>query len=153
MGDAPRPIMLSEERPLFALRWTAAEPGSFQFPFLDLDRARNWQEFTAALARFPGPGQNFVYADMDGNIGYHAAGMLPIRKNYDGDVPVDGSSGDYEWQATFLSISCPRPTIPRRAGSSPPIRIRFRRIIRIGCTADFAAPYRSLEIRSLLHGS
>ena len=47
--------------------------------------------------RYPGPGQNFVYADVDGNIGYQAAGMLPIRKNYDGDVPVDGASGDFEW--------------------------------------------------------
>src|SRR6202011_789615 len=86
-----------ENNRLFALQW-AAEFGSFQFPFLDLNRAGNWQEFTAALARFPGPGQNFVYADVGGNIGYHAAGRLPIRKSYDGDVPADGSSGDYEWQ-------------------------------------------------------
>ena len=34
---------------------------------------------------------------MDGNIGYHAAGKLPIRRNYSGDVPVDGSSGEFEW--------------------------------------------------------
>ena len=72
---------------------------AFQFPFLDLDRARNWKEFTAALARFPGPGQNFVYADVDGNIGYHATGRLPIRPaNCGGDVPADGASGDCEWQ-------------------------------------------------------
>ena len=92
------PISISEQGRFLALRWSAAEPGSFQFPFLDLNRARNWQEFTAAIARFAGPGQNFVYADVDGNIGYHATGKLPIRKNYDGDVPVDGSSGDYEWE-------------------------------------------------------
>ena len=69
----------------------------FQFPFLAIDRARNWSEFTGALSNYLGPGQNFVYADVDGNIGYQAAGKLPIRKNYYGDVPVDGSSGDYEW--------------------------------------------------------
>jgi penicillin amidase len=56
------------------MRWVAAEPGIFQFPILDIDRADNWQEFTAAISRFPGPGSNFVYADVDGNIGYHAAG-------------------------------------------------------------------------------
>jgi len=80
-----------------AMRWTADEPGAVCFPMLDLDRARDWPEFVAALARFPGPAQNFVYADTAGHIGYHVAGRLPIRKNYVGDVPVDGSSGDYEW--------------------------------------------------------
>ena len=68
-----------------------------QYPFIDIDRAQNWQEFTAAIARLPGPGSNFVYADVDGNIGYHAAGALPRRHNYRGDVPVDGSSGNFEW--------------------------------------------------------
>ena len=52
---------------------------AFEFPFLEIDRARNWKEFTAAIARLPGPGQNFVYADVDGNIGYHATGRMPIR--------------------------------------------------------------------------
>ena len=47
-----------------------------QFPVLDIDRARNWDEFNAALKSFPGPAQNFVYADVDGNIGYHAAGRF-----------------------------------------------------------------------------
>ena len=80
-----------------ALRWVAAEPGFVQYPILDIDRAQNWAQFTAALARLPGPGSNFVYADADGNIGYHAAGKLPMRRGYAGDVPVDGSSGDFEW--------------------------------------------------------
>lgn len=91
------PVIVSDENEQLALRWTAAEPGMFQFPFLAIDRARNWSEFTGALSNYLGPGQNFVYADVDGNIGYQAAGKLPIRKNYYGDVPVDGSSGDYEW--------------------------------------------------------
>lgn len=75
------PVFVNDEGQSYALRWTAADPGIAQYPFLDLDRAGNWGEFTAALARFPGPGQNFVYADVEGNIGYHAAGRLPIRKN------------------------------------------------------------------------
>jgi len=92
------PLLINDAKEHLALRWAAAEPRAFQFPFPQLNRAGNWQEFTAALARFPGPGQNFVYADVDGNIGYHATGLLPIRKNYAGDVPVDGSSGNFEWQ-------------------------------------------------------
>ena len=97
------------------MRWAAAEPGSFQFPFLDLNRARNWSEFTAALARFPGPGQNFVYADVDGNIGYHATGRLPIRPaNCAGRrARRTARRGDCEWQG-FIAFerSAPVLTIP-----------------------------------------
>src|SRR5450755_1257309 len=91
-------MMHNEGNRVFTLRWTAGEPGTFQFPFLQLNQARNWAEFRAALKRFPGPGQNFVYADREGNIGYQATGLLPIRRKYLGDVPMDGSSGEYEWQ-------------------------------------------------------
>src|SRR5439155_21272625 len=92
------PIFLTDGEKRLALKWSAAQPGMLQFPFLDLDRAGNWNEFLAALKRLPGPGSNFVYADVDGNIGYHVAGRLPIRKGWLGDLPVDGSSGDFEWQ-------------------------------------------------------
>lgn len=144
------PVIMSEGNRFFALRWTAAEPGSFQFPFLDLNRASNWAEFTAALARFPGPGQNFVYADVDGNIGYHATGQLPIRRNYDGDVPVDGSSGDYEWDGFIPFDQLPTFYNPPQgwiitANQNPfPDNYTYR------VHGDFAPPYRSQEIRRLL---
>jgi penicillin G amidase len=80
-----------------ALRWTAIEPHALRFPFLEIDRAGNWQEFTQALRNFTGPTQNFVYADVDGNIGYYAAGWIPIRAEGDGSIPVQGSTDDYDW--------------------------------------------------------
>ena len=92
------PIFLAEGKQRLALRWTAAEPGMLQYPFIDIDRAQNWRAVHRPRSRgCPGPGSNFVYADVDGNIGYHAAGALPRRRNYRGDVPVDGSSGNFEW--------------------------------------------------------
>jgi penicillin amidase len=91
------PLFVVEDGRPMTLRWVAADPGMFQFPVLDIDRARDWREFTAALSRFPGPGSNFVYADVDGNIGYHVAGKLPVRRNFAGDLPVDGASGEFEW--------------------------------------------------------
>ena len=91
--------------------WPCAGPrrnrARSNFPFPELNKAGNWQEFTHALSRFPGPAQNFVYADVDGNIGYHATGRLPIRKGYTGDVPVDGSSGENEWQGLSRSNELP----------------------------------------------
>jgi penicillin amidase len=92
------PIFRAQGGRYLSVRWAPSEPAGFQYPILDLDRARNWGEFRAALARFPAPGSNFVYADLDGNIGYQAAGRFPIRANYSGDVPVDGSFGEFEWQ-------------------------------------------------------
>jgi len=87
------PLIANTGAEFMALRWTATEPDGFYFPFVLIDRARNWTEFRDALRTYPGPAQNFVFADIDGNIGYQAAGNLPIRRNYAGDLPVDGSSG------------------------------------------------------------
>jgi penicillin G amidase len=148
------PASLSENNRIFALRWVAAEPGSFTFPFLDLDRAGNWQEFTAALARFPGPGQNFVYADVDGNIGYHATGRLPIRKNYDGDVPVDGSSGDNEWEGFIPFDQLPAFYNPQQGWIVTANQNPFPENYAYRVSGEFGAPFRSNEIRALVtaHG-
>ena len=90
------PVFEQTSNLALSLRWTALEPELFQFVFLDVDRARNWGEFQHALSRYGGPAQNFVYADVDGNIGYHVAGKLPIR-HFKGGIAVDGSSGQNEW--------------------------------------------------------
>src|SRR6266566_1016243 len=80
-----------------ALRWTAYEGA--RSPFFDLDSAQNWQEFRAALSKFDAPGQNVVYADVDGNIGYQASGKIPIRASGDGSLPENGSDDAHEWTA------------------------------------------------------
>ncbi len=144
------PLYINSAKEHLALRWAAAEPGSFQFPFPELNRAGNWQEFTHALARFPGPGQNFVYADVDGNIGYHATGLLPIRKGYAGDVPVDGSSGDNEWQGfipfdQLPSFYNPPSGIVVTANQNP-----FPPDYPYTVSGNFSSHYRSRQIRDLL---
>ena len=81
-----------------ALRWTALnEEDSTVEAFMHLNEAQNWNEFKDALRLFVSPGQNFIYADVDGNIGYHASGLIPIRASGDGSVPGEGWSGRNEW--------------------------------------------------------
>jgi penicillin amidase len=89
------PIISQQNGTSYAMRWSAAD--GFALTFFDVDRARNWDEFCAAVHDFQGPGQNFVYADRAGNIGYHLTGRFPIRKGFEGDEPLDGSSGNFEW--------------------------------------------------------
>jgi penicillin amidase len=92
------PIILEKDAVRYALRWTALDSGSIELAgFPGANRARNWKEFTAALSQYVGPTQNFVYADVDGNIGYYGAGRIPIRKSGDGSVPYDGVTDDGEW--------------------------------------------------------
>ena len=141
------PLAFSENGRYFALRWAATEPDGFAFPFLDLNRAGNWSEFTAALARYPGPGQNFVYADVDGNIGYHATGRLPIRKNYNGDLPADGSSGDFEWDGFIPFDQLPASYNPARGWIATANQNPFPENYPYRVNGEFGAPYRSMEIR------
>ena len=54
------PIWRNEGPRIFTLRWIAAEPGTLQFPFLQLNMARNWDEFRTALRRLSAPSSNLV---------------------------------------------------------------------------------------------
>jgi penicillin G amidase len=92
-------------RRAYALRWVGSEPGAAGYlASLTLNRVQNWNEFLKAIERWKVPSENLVYADVDGNIGWVAAGMAPIRKGWSGLLPVPGAEGKYEWQG-FLPVS------------------------------------------------
>ncbi len=80
-----------------ALQWTALQPNTLFRAVLELDRARNWDEFRDALSKWDIAAQNFVYADIEGNIGYQSTGKIPIRASGDGLMPVPGHTGEYDW--------------------------------------------------------
>jgi penicillin amidase len=81
-----------------AFRWTSLDEEDATIrAFLNINRAHNWEEFTTALRDYKAPMQNFVYADVEGNIGYYAPGALPIRRNGNGRLPVPGWTDEYEW--------------------------------------------------------
>ena len=80
-----------------SLRWSGLEPGCLVSAALAINRAGDWESFCDALSRWTDPAQNFVYADVDGNIGYYLAGRVPVRSSGTGLVPSPGWSGDHEW--------------------------------------------------------
>ena len=87
-------LVPGETRPL-ALRWTLYD--GLRMPFFDVNTAQNWEEFRHAFSQLDAPGQNVVYADIDGNIGYQATSKIPIRKAGDGSLPVSGADDAHEW--------------------------------------------------------
>jgi penicillin G amidase len=63
---------------------------------LRMNQAKNWQEFKQACTFSRIPGENMIWADKNGHIGWQAVGISPIRKNWSGLVPVPGD-GRFEW--------------------------------------------------------
>jgi penicillin amidase len=87
----------------FVIRFVGSEPGTAGYlAQLSINRATDWESFKAAAYRWRLPTENLIYADVDGNIGWVAAGLMPIRK-WSGMLPVPGD-GRYEWGG-FLPFS------------------------------------------------
>lgn len=87
-----------------ALRWVVYEPHTLTLSlFRQMGSAANWDDFREALKGFASPGQNVVYADVDGHIGYQATGWVPVRKKGDATKPVPGNTDDYEWNG-YLTL-------------------------------------------------
>ena len=93
-GPVITELIPGETRAL-ALRWTLYD--GLHIPFFDVNSAQNWQEFRHAFSMLDAPGQNVVYADVDGNIGYQTTGKIPIRAAGDGSLPVSGADDTHEW--------------------------------------------------------
>ncbi len=125
--DVPIRIRLTMHGPLIsdtldqpdealALRWTGHDvEDDTAESFLKVNVARNWDEFVAGLARFHVPMQNFVYADVDGNIGYYGPGAIPVRGGAsDGTMPVPGWTDAYEWRGYVHESDWPKAFNPSR---------------------------------------
>lgn len=146
------PIIFEADGKRYALQWTALNP-KLNRPDLQyaMNRARDWKEFNAALESFTAPTQNIVYADVDGHIGYHAAGVVPIRKSGDGSVPYDGSTDAGEWTSYIPIAKLPALYDP----PSGIIVTANQRIVGTDyphfLTHSWAQPYRARRIFGLLN--
>lgn len=81
-----------------SMRWTALEFSDELFAAISLNKAKNWEDFKLALKHFTVPGQNFIYADKNGNIGYVCATKLPIRTSSSPTLVYDGSTDEFDWK-------------------------------------------------------
>jgi penicillin amidase len=81
-----------------SMRWTGTEISDQIDAFHSIDIATNWKEFVAGVRKFSGPGQNFVYGDTAGNIGYWCGVKLPIRGAVNATLPLPGWEMESEWK-------------------------------------------------------
>jgi penicillin amidase len=96
----------------YALRWTALEPGGLDFGFPLLGQAQNWRDFIETTRHIAGPGQNTIYADVDGNIGFTIPARIPIRGEGNGALPVPGDTDDFAWKGYIPFEGLPRVLNP-----------------------------------------
>jgi penicillin amidase len=74
---------------------------------LRMDQAGSWPEFQDACFKNRAPSENMIWADRKGNIGWQATGLVPVRKNWSGLLPVPGD-GRYEWSGVIPPSELPR---------------------------------------------
>lgn len=140
----------ADEEPM-ALRWNLYEGSKVFNSIIQLNLANDWDEFHAALDDWDTLSQNIVYADVDGNIGYQATGLIPIRgPQHQGVVPVPGWTGEYEWQGFVPYDELPAFSNPQNGFISTannqvtpddyPYQLSYR----------YFSGYRALRIASLL---
>jgi penicillin G amidase len=136
----------------YALRWTALEPGGLDFGFPLLGQTKNWDEFLAATQRIAGPGQNTIYADVDGNIGFTIPAHIPIRANGNGALPVPGDTDEYEWQGYIPFEELPRALNPPSGIIATANAHTVGPSYKYYLTDRQAGPYRTARIYDLLAG-
>ncbi len=93
------PVIFTDDkkRRAYAVRTCWLEPGTAAyFGSIVGMRTTDFAAFRGGMSHWGAPNVNQVFADVKGNIGWVAAGMVPVRPNWDGLMPVPGD-GRYEW--------------------------------------------------------
>ncbi len=97
-----------------AVRVAWLEPGAAPYlASLRMNQSTNWAEFQEACTYSFIPGENMIWADKTGTIGWQAVGITPKRPNFSGMVPVPGD-GRYEWDGYWPNSLKPSLTNPEK---------------------------------------
>ncbi len=103
-----------ENDAVISLRWSALDAEDLTMDaFVGVQYAKNWIEFRQALSKLKSPGLNYLYADVQGNIGFQAAGMMPVRAEGGGVIPLV-SKRKNDWQGYHEFDSLPSVYNPEK---------------------------------------
>ncbi len=134
-----------------SLRWTALDEQDLTLQsFIKLNRAHNWNEFKEGLRDLKAPALSFVYADVDKNIGFYAAGNIPVRAAGEGTLPTEGWTGATEWNGTIRFEDMPQAFNPPSnfivAANNRPVDGTYTHFL----GRQWAASYRARRITELI---
>ncbi len=143
------PVLWEDGKRALALRWVGSEPGTAGYlASLAIDRAENWDQFEAAVARWKVPSENLVYADNAGNIGEHSAGLAPLR-NWTGLLPVPGSD-NYNWVNFVPTPELPHFFNPQEGFVATANHKMIPEHYPYNVGFEWAPPYRVARVRSVI---
>jgi penicillin amidase len=146
------PILWQDGKSALALRWVGSEPGTAGYlASLAIDRAENWDQFQAAVARWKVPSENLVYADIAGNIGEHSAGLAPVR-TWTGLLPVP-DNGKYEWAGFVPTSELPHFFNPKEGFVATANHKMIPQNYPYNVGFEWAPPYRVTRIRSVIENA
>lgn len=132
------------------LSWTALEPSTVVDAFVGINKASSYEEFATAVELWDIAPQNLVYADVEGNIAYHATGDIPVRGNGDGRYPAPGWDSSYDWTGFVPKDQMPRLFNPPQGY----IQSANQNVLRPGRTpfigSDAAMGYRGGRIAEMI---
>jgi penicillin amidase len=137
----------------YALRWTATDGLIEPSALVDVANASGFDDFREALRGIACPGQNVVYADVDGTIGYQLTGRYPIRRSGDGTAPVPGWTSEHGWDGWIAFEDLPWSRDPARGyvvtANNRPHDDDYPHLI----GRDFHTPFRARRIVELIEGA
>ena len=146
------PVLWTDGKRALALRWVGSEPGTAGYlASLSIDRAQNWDQFEASVARWKVPSENIVYADIAGNIGEHSAGLAP-KRTWTGLLPLPGS-GNYNWSGFIPTQELPHSFNPTEGfvATANHKMIPDGYPYKVGY--EWVPPYRVARIRSIIESA
>lgn len=83
----------------YAMQWTGHIPGNGQQTFIELNTAKNYDDYVNALKHWIAPAQNFVFASTEGDIALWIQGLFPNKWEGQGKFVMDGSKSENDWQS------------------------------------------------------
>ena len=96
-----------------ALRYTATTgPVKGADALLSMLSATSAMELDESMRSWVDPANSFVFADVDGNIGYLTRGQVPVRLAENAWAPVPGWTGEHEWSGFIPFEEMPRSLNP-----------------------------------------
>ncbi|OGX88128.1 penicillin acylase [Hymenobacter lapidarius] len=112
--DKPEKPFLAQTPIAHAMRWTAHDGANEVLAFYQLNRARSYPDYTAALGHYGSPAQNFIFADNQKDIAIWPNGRFPLKWRDQGKFILDGTDAAYDWQGWIPAAQNPHVKNPAR---------------------------------------